>query len=108
MDSLFLNRRGLLNYFTRNKKVLWLKSLPQVRRRKILRSYIRLIKLAKVAFWGSPLYIIMLILIHKYDSAEFFQASVLGILMYLILLRDFLYRKFLLKELDELEVGESQ
>jgi len=50
----------------------------------------------------------MLILIHKYDSAEFFQASVLGILMYLILLRDFLYRKFLLKELDELEVGESQ
>jgi len=49
----------------------------------------------------------MLILIHKYNSPEFFQALVLGILKYLILGEDSLYRKFLLKKLDELDMGKS-
>ena len=90
----------VVKYFAIDKYVHKIVELPTGKKAKFLKSSAIVIKIYKFFFWASPLYLIVIpFLIYKYQPAEFFHMTVLQILVYIIILEDFLYRKHLVKKI---------
>jgi hypothetical protein len=93
---------GIVKYFARDRYVPKLYELPTEKKTRLLKLNMLRIKIYKIFFWASPLYLIVIpFLIYKYQQTEFFHMTVLQILMYIGILEDFLYRKFLAEKLKE-------
>ncbi len=99
---LFVMILGIVKYFARDKYVHKLMELPTEKKAKLLKSYMLRIKIYKLFFWASPLYLIVIpFIIYKYSRQDFFHMTVMQILLYICLLEDFLYRKFVFGKLRE-------
>lgn len=93
---------GVVRYFTRDKRVHKIDELPTERKEKILESCAILIKIYKFFFWASPLYLVVIpFIIYKQQPAEFFHMTTMQIAVFITILQDFLYRKFLLKKIKQ-------
>ena len=93
---------GIVNYFAKDNYVHKLRELPAEKKTRLLNSYMLIIKIYKIFFWASPLYLIVIpILIYKYQQTGLFHMTVLQILMYIVILEDFFYRRFIFEKLKE-------
>ena len=97
---LFTMILGVVNYFARDKYAHKLMGLPTEKKTRFLKSCVLRIKIYKMFFLASPLYLIVIpFLIYKYNRQDFFHMTVLQILLYIGIVKDFLYRKFLIKKI---------
>jgi hypothetical protein len=75
-------------------------SMSQDKRDKLIHSYAGIIKICKIMFIMTPVYLfIMPYLLYHYCSFQlFFYGTAMLILMYLMLLEDFIFKKSILKK----------
>lgn len=91
---------SLLNYIGREKYILKLRKLPPEKRSSILKSFTIRIKLYKLLFWTSPIYLIAIpFVIYTYRRESLFHMAVMLLLMYIGILEDFLSKKLLIREI---------
>jgi len=99
--SLFSVILGMIKYFVRDKYVNAIVKLPTERKAKFLKSYVNMIKLYKLFFWvASPLYLVIPPLTYKYSPANFFHVTTTEIIIYIIILQNFLYRKHVVNKIN--------
>jgi len=97
---LFTMIMGIVNYFMRDKYVDKLTKLPIEKKARILKSYSLTIKIYKLFLWASPIYLIVVpFIIYKYSEQSFFHVSVMIILVYIGILKDFLNKRFLFNKI---------
>lgn len=99
---LFIVILGILNYSMRDKYIHRLMGLSSERKLRLLKSHMLIIKIYKIFFYVSPFYLIAIpFLVYKYSKQDFFHITVLQVLLYVLILKDFLYRKFMAEKLKE-------
>ncbi len=93
---LFAMILGVVKYFARDKYIHKVTKLPPEKKARILKSYSLTIKIYKLLFWTSPIYLLILPFItYTYSKKSFFHITVMEILMYISILEDFLFKRFL-------------
>jgi len=92
---------AVVKYFVRDKSIHKIVELPTERKVNFLKSCVFIIKMYKLLFWAFPLQIVLCFIFYKYLPAEFFHITTLMIIVYFIVLEDFLYRKFLVKKIKQ-------
>jgi hypothetical protein len=74
----------------------------------MLHGTLAIIKVCKIMFFLSPVYLgLMPYLLYYYRREQFIYGTIIMILMYVMVLDLFIYRKTLLRELKESEGNES-
>jgi hypothetical protein len=76
--------------------------LSKDKRDKLIYSYAKIINICKIMFIASPIYLIILpYYLYRYrPSQEFIYGTAMLILMYLMLLETFLFKKSIVKEIQ--------
>jgi hypothetical protein len=92
---------ALVRYFKRDKYVQKIVELPTKSKAEKLKIYEFLLKIYRFLFWVSPLYIVTCFMSYKYVPAEFFHITILIIMMYLVFIEEFIYRKNLIKKIKQ-------
>jgi hypothetical protein len=91
---------GVVNYFLKDKRVKYYLDLSDEKREKIIKSNLLTIKLYRFLFWLSPVYLFLTPFIYyKYFPSELLYYLVAIVLMYLFALKDFLYKKSIVKKI---------
>ena len=72
---------------------------PEKKQRTIER-HTTMTKIYKAVFWMSPLYLLVLYLMHKYAPAEFNKLLIMFIFIYIYVFADYFYRKSIIKQCD--------
>ena len=91
---------GVVNYFLKDKRVKYYLDLSDEKREKIIKSNLITIKLYRFLFWLSPVYLFLApFIFYKYYPSDFLYYLVAMILIYLFALKDFLFRKSILKRI---------
>ena len=82
--------------------------LPKDKRERLTHSRLTIIKINKIMFILSPVYLIIIPLIfYAYRSyQDFIYTTVMFILLYIIIFEDFMFSKSILKEIKEIEANE--
>ncbi len=95
---------GIIRRLFKNKYKLLLLSTPKDKRDKLKVTYLTLIKIYKILFFLTPIYLVALpYLLYRYSPHDFIYMTAILIYMYLLLLEDIMFRKSMVKELQEIE-----
>jgi hypothetical protein len=99
--SIFILATGILKHFSLKKKSIEaFNSAPPEQKNKTLDSYRSLVKLYKIFLYSSPIYLLLIpYFIHKYTDQDYTQLLIINIILFLIVLNDFMYRNSLLNNL---------
>jgi hypothetical protein len=83
-------------------------SLSKDKRDKLIHSYAKIIKICKIMFVMPPLYLFIIPYnLYCYRSSqEFIYGTAMFILMYLLILEDFMFRKSIVKEIQNIAAKE--
>lgn len=81
---------GIVNYSMKDMYVYKIAQLPSERKIRIRNASLRIIKIYKIFFYASPIYLVALpLLLYKYNKQDFFHVTVLEFLIYILILMDF-------------------
>jgi membrane protease YdiL (CAAX protease family) len=81
--------------------------LPKDKRDRLAQSYLKLIKGYKLMFILIPIYLGLLpYLLYRYIPQDFIYGMAMVILMYLVILEEYLFRKWIVKEIKKREAKE--
>ena len=100
--SAFMIISGLMKYCTRNKIANLIQNYPEQRKEKIVRSYVNTLKVYKIMFWLSPVYLIIVpYIIYIYDQKDFTYLLIAMFFIYIYTLLDFFLRKSILSKIPK-------
>jgi hypothetical protein len=94
---------GLL--FFRRKYAEQLSSLPEQRVQAVLGSSRKMVKVIRILFWLSPIYLVLvpLVICYTFGGKWFVLALTIMALMYLLVLPEYTFRKRLLRYFSKLD-----
>ena len=87
-------------YFVMSKLIKRVVVAPDEEKAKAARSFSRVLPAHKILFWMAPLVLILVpILIYIYSPDGFIEITVSALLMYIVVLEDYFYRKTILRRI---------
>jgi hypothetical protein len=92
---------GVFSYIYREKHVAAFLKLPDANRERLIKAYKNSAKALKAALWLSPIYLLLIPATFVYFLRDRFIVSVIcTVLFVIIILYEYLYRKWLINRLE--------
>jgi hypothetical protein len=93
---------GIIKYLSLNKHVIIYRELPDEKRNRIIKSYRTVVTLYKIFLWAAPLQLIVIpYIFYIYIPEKLFHIIVMMPLIYLFVIEDFFFRRYMLRKIQE-------
>jgi uncharacterized membrane protein len=102
--SVFWSTIAVVMLLLRDKLYDGLRKLSKERRERLLANYNRQYKLYKFILWQSPLYVVVIFLIYKYDPSielNFINIAIIAVAFYLSAISSVFNKKYVINILKE-------